>query len=270
MNKQKQNFSCTNCHYSTPKWAGCCPECKEWGSFTEVEPTICAIKSTLPGKAVSMKTFNTIALTSQKRLFSGISEWDRVMGNGIMPSSFIVLTGDPGVGKSTLLLQICSHLAQHYLIFYFSTEESLAQVKDRFLRLNHHPSDLFHLSDVANLDDIIQSAQHHKPTLLIIDSIQNCYIGGSQTLPGSIGQLREATFRLMRLAKENDITIFVTGHITKEGIIAGPKTMEHMVDALFYLKREDHWQTRLLRSVKNRFGSINEVGFFEMTEISFQ
>jgi len=208
---------------------------------------------------------------TQQRMLSGIQEWDRVMGGGIIPSSLLVLTGDPGIGKSTLLLQVCNQLAQNYTVFYFSTEESLQQVKLRAERLGCLNERLF-FSDSADLATIIAtaSATTHKPDILIIDSIQNCYISGSQTLPGSVGQLRESTFQLMRLAKEQNITIILTGHITKEGVIAGPKTLEHMVDAVFYLQGEDRWQTRVLRAVKNRFGTINELGFFEMHEQGMQ
>ena len=196
-------------------------------------------------------------------MLTGIGEWDRVVGNGIMPSSLIVLTGDPGIGKSTLLLQVCNRLAQEKRVFYFSTEESIHQVKQRAQRLDCVSDSLF-ISDEANLETIISTTETEKPEILIIDSIQNCYLANAQSAPGSITQLRESTFQLMRLAKEHGITIIISGHINKEGTIAGPKTLEHMVDAVFYLQGEDRWQTRVLRSVKNRFGTINELGFFEM------
>lgn len=196
-------------------------------------------------------------------MLSGIGEWDRVVGGGIMPNSLLILTGDPGIGKSTLLLQISAQLAQTYRVFYFSSEESLAQVKGRAQRIGCTESSLL-FSDQADLEAIINTTQEHKPDLVIIDSIQNCYTQRTQTVPGSIGQLRESAFHLMRLAKENDVAVIVSGHITKEGNIAGPKTLEHMVDGVFYLQGEDRWQTRVLRSVKNRFGTINELGFFEM------
>lgn len=212
-----------------------------------------------------MHNLSQVTLTPQKRLLTGIGEWDRVVGNGIMPSSLLVLTGDPGIGKSTLLLQITSQLAQQHIVYFFSTEESLEQVKQRADRLNCTAPHLL-FSDTADLSTIIATAEQEKPTVLIIDSIQNCYIPGAQSLPGSVGQLREATFQLMRLAKDHQITVIITGHITKEGVIAGPKTLEHMVDGVFYLQGEDRWQTRILRAVKNRFGTINELGFFEMQE----
>jgi len=198
-------------------------------------------------------------------MLSGIGEWDRVLGGGIMPNSLLILTGDPGIGKSTLLLQVAAQLACTYTVFYFSSEESLQQVQGRAARIGCTESNLL-FSDQADLASIIQIVQEQKPDLVIIDSIQNCYTDKTQTIPGSIGQLRESAFHLMRLAKENDIAIIVSGHITKDGNMAGPKTLEHMVDGVFYLQGEDRWQTRVLRSVKNRFGTINELGFFEMQE----
>ena len=266
MAKQKNHFQCTECAYKSIRWLGCCPECKQWNSFIEeVAPQTPSSSGLHTSRPLTLVALSAVPSTSKQRLMTGIGEWDRVMGGGIMPSSLIVLTGDPGIGKSTLLLQVCHHLAQHNTVFYFSTEESLHQVKQRAERLScTNDSTLF--SDQADLVTILQVAQEKKPDIVIIDSIQNCYISGTQTIPGSVAQLREATFQLMRLAKEHDITIIVTGHITKEGIIAGPKTLEHMVDAVFYLTGEDQWHSRVLRSVKNRFGTINEIGFFDMKE----
>ena len=266
MSKPKTLFTCAECNYQTLKWMGCCPECKAWNSLNEAPST-----PTLPSGAkitaarVSMTNLADIPTQQKVRMFSGISEWDRVVGGGIMPSSLLILTGDPGIGKSTLLLQICNGLAENYRVFYFSTEESLSQVKLRAERLACVKNMLL-FSDKAQLEEILVTAEAEKPDIVIIDSIQNCYASNSQSYPGSVGQLRESTFMLMRLAKEKNITVIMTGHITKEGTIAGPKTLEHMVDAVFYLQGEDRWQTRVLRSVKNRFGTINELGFFEMGE----
>lgn len=266
MSKQKVVFKCNQCQYQSIKWLGCCPECKEWDSFDEQKSEISIHKapssSAIPA---TMTRLSTVQTKTKARMLSGIKEWDRVVGGGIMPGSLLILTGDPGIGKSTLLLQISHKLAQNHVVFYFSTEESLQQVKLRANRLSCDDSNLL-FSDQAHLESIITIAQAQKPDILIIDSIQNCYLSQSQTIPGSIGQLRESTFHLMRLAKENDITVLLSGHITKEGTIAGPKTLEHMVDGVFYLQGEDRWQTRVLRSVKNRFGTINELGFFEMQQ----
>ncbi len=271
MSKQKISFKCNSCSYQSVKWLGCCPGCKEWDSFTE-----CSTAPVLKGGSIKSTTvlptmvdLNDVSTKPKDRMLSGIKEWDRVMGGGIMPGSLLILTGDPGIGKSTLLLQICNNLAQHYSVFYFSTEESLQQVKLRAQRLECANNKLL-FSDQANLESIIAIAQEQKPDILILDSIQNCYLSNTLALPGSVGQLREATFLLMRLAKEHDITVILSGHITKEGNIAGPKTLEHMVDGVFYLQGEDRWQTRVLRSVKNRFGTINELGFFEMDQAGLQ
>ncbi len=267
MSKQKVEFSCTNCSYRVLKWLGCCPECEKWNSFAEIITTRQKTKHTeSTTKLVKLQSIDT---KNVPRMLSGIHEWDRVVGGGLTPSSLTILTGDPGIGKSTLLLQIANKLAKNYQVIYFSTEESLPQVKQRANRLNCF-SDQLLFSDQAELITIITTAKQYKPDLIIIDSIQNCYLSKSQTQSGSISQLREATFQLMRLAKEESITIILSGHITKEGFIAGPKTLEHIVDAVFYLQGEDHWQTRVLRAVKNRFGTCNETGFFTMKPTGLQ
>jgi len=269
MSKNKTSFKCTNCTYISIKWLGCCPECQEWGSLTEHTTNITTTKSHAHGHQPTLVSLDCIETKNQPRVLSGIGEWDRVVGGGLIPGSLIVVTGDPGIGKSTLLLQVAYNIAQKKNVFYFSTEESLQQLKQRAERLNTaHNSLLF--SDAAELTSIIAAAQERKPDIIIIDSIQNCYINNAQTLPGSIGQLREAAFQLLRLSKEHNITVIITGHITKEGIIAGPKTLEHMVDAVFYLQGEDRWQTRMLRAVKNRFGAVNELGFFHMEHDGLQ
>jgi DNA repair protein RadA/Sms len=269
MSKNKTSFKCTSCSYQSVKWLGCCPECQEWESFEEVVPLPIIGKATrtttVNAPQTTLVDLSRVSTKSKPRMLSGIKEWDRVVGGGIMPGSLLILTGDPGIGKSTLLLQICHKLAEHHRVCYFSTEESLQQVKLRADRLDCGSSSLL-FSDQAHLESIIALALQEKPDIVIIDSIQNCYLSQTQTVPGSIGQLREATFHLMRLAKEHDITVLLTGHITKDGNMAGPKTLEHMVDGVFYLQGEDRWQTRVLRSVKNRFGTINELGFFEMEQ----
>jgi len=264
MSKQKSLFTCADCNYQTLKWMGCCPECKAWDSLNEAPtgPTL-PTGAKITAARVTMTSLADVPTQKKTRMLSGISEWDRVVGGGIMPNSLLILTGDPGIGKSTLLLQISNRLAENYRVFYFSTEESLNQVKLRAERLACTKNMLL-FSDKAQLEEILVTAEAEKPDIVIIDSIQNCYASNSQSYPGSIGQLRESTFMLMRLAKEKNITVILTGHITKEGNIAGPKTLEHMVDGVFYLQGEDRWQTRVLRSVKNRFGTINELGFFEM------
>ena len=274
MAKNQSWHVCQSCGHKTSKWQGQCPTCKEWNTF-EVQAASPIVKpyapsaGSSPARMITMKTLEHVPTTSHKRMLAGIGEWDRVTGGGLLPGSFVILTGDPGIGKSTLMLQIAYHLANNYSVFYFSSEESLEQVKQRAQRLNCiHERVLF--SDQANLDDVIATTLEHKPNLVMIDSIQNCYSSETQALPGSVGQLKEAAFRLMRLAKEHGITILLSGHITKDGLMAGPKTLEHMVDAVFYLQGEDRWQTRVLRSVKNRFGTVNEIGFFDMQEHGLQ
>ncbi len=269
MNKTKTSFKCSHCNYITVKWLGCCPECKEWDSMVENKFSTIFKNEKSYNNAIQLTSLSSIDVEPQSRVLSGIGEWDRVVGGGLVPGSLIVITGDPGIGKSTLLLQVAYEIAQTKTVFYFSTEESLQQLKGRAMRLKTTNNNLL-FSDTAELTGIIATAQEQKPDLIIIDSIQNCYITDAHTLPGSVGQLREAAFQLMRLSKEHNITVIITGHITKEGIIAGPKTLEHMVDAVFYLQGEDRWQTRMLRAVKNRFGAINELGFFNMENNGLQ
>ncbi|MBT3455451.1 DNA repair protein RadA [bacterium] len=264
--KHKNLYTCSNCNYQTLKWLGCCPECNQWNSFVEVKQTP---TKTHKAKSATLQTLSTIPTTKEKRMLSNIDEWDRVVGNGIVPGSLIVITGDPGIGKSTLLLQISNQLAQNYKIIYFSCEESLHQVKQRANRLNCTNENIL-FSDDVNLESIIQTAEEQKPNIVIIDSIQSCYTSQNQTLPGSTGQIRQAAYELMRLSKEKNISIITSGHITKDGTMAGPKTLEHMVDGVFYLQGEDRWNIRVLRSVKNRFGNIQEVGFFQMTQDGLQ
>lgn len=269
MSKQKTNFKCTNCDHIAIKWIGQCPICNEWNSFIEQDIQKSPLKiftqqsSATPSNLLKI---NDISTETQQRLLSNIKEWDQVVGGGILPGSFMILTGDPGIGKSTLLLQVADKIAQTHNVIYFSTEESLQQLKNRATRLNLKNTNLL-FSDESNLENIIATSLNEKPNLIIIDSIQSCYLSNQSTaIPGTIGQLREASFHLLRFAKENNIAVFITGHITKDGQIAGPKLLEHMVDGVFYLQGEDRWHTRILRSVKNRFGAINEIGFFEMQE----
>jgi len=269
MAKIKTSYRCTNCSYQSVKWIGCCPSCNEWNSFSEsVDESSEIGASKKSGNATNLKLFKLedIKIDSQTRMVSGVKEWDNVLGGGVLPGSFIILTGDPGIGKSTLLLQIADKISQNKKVAYFSSEESLEQVKGRSVRLGITSTNLL-FSDQSTLEDIIFTCEQLKPDLVILDSIQNCHISSqSHSYPGTVAQMREAAFFLMRFAKENNIAVLITGHITKDGQMAGPKVLEHMVDAVFYLQGEDRWQVRVLRSVKNRFGNINEVGFFEMHE----
>jgi DNA repair protein RadA/Sms len=250
---------------------GCCSACGEWNSFIEVSAPSLKQRSGLRSQSsaalpseVELLSLADIPEGTAQRFLSGIREWDRVLGGGVLAGSFVILTGDPGIGKSTLLLQVANCLGKQQRVFYFSSEESLQQLKARALRLGVNAEQLL-FSDQANLETIISTVLQHKPDLLILDSIQNCYLSEtSEAIPGTVAQLREAGFQLMKLAKQNNIAVLVTGHITKDGNMAGPKVLEHLVDAVFYLQAEDRFQTRILRSVKNRFGEVNEVGFFQM------
>ena len=265
MSSRNGTFICSECNYKSIKWIGCCPACQSWDSFQEEAPSQEKKGANKFGTSTPLELVNLadITIEPRERMRSGIDEWDRVLGGGIMPESLIILTGDPGIGKSTLLLQICDKLAEKHSVHYFSTEESLQQVNLRARRITGMHSKLL-FSDNADLEAILEHARTNKPDILIIDSIQNCFNRESRYVQGSINQLRDATFQLMRLAKEYGVAVLMSGHITKDGMIAGPKTLEHMVDGVFYLQGEDRWQTRILRSVKNRFGTINEIGFFEM------
>lgn len=274
MAKQTHFYQCSNCYYESAKWAGCCPSCSEWNSF--IEQLGAAKQAGVVKKNRSRPVQDNLCLLedvkegSYSRMTTTITEWDRVLGGGILPGSFVILTGDPGIGKSTLLLQVADSIAKNHDVVYFSSEESLEQVKNRAYRLNIKNNRML-FSDIACLEDIVTLCSQKKPQLVILDSIQNCYLSlEASMLPGTIAQLREAGFRLMRLAKENNIAVLITGHVTKDGAMAGPKVLEHMVDAVFYLQAEDRWQTRMLRSVKNRFGAINEVGFFSMSETGME
>ena len=267
MAKQKTVYFCTSCGYESARWIGCCTACNEWNTFSEFKESK-APKSTATKRQSSNTTMHAledISTEQSARFISGIEEWDRVSGGGILPGAFIILTGDPGVGKSTLLLQLGNALAEkEQTVFYFSSEESLQQVKNRAIRVGAaHSKMLF--SDQTHLEAMLSIAREQKPDIMIIDSIQSCVVESDEySFPGTIGQLRTAAFELMRVAKENNIAIIITGHITKDGTMAGPKVLEHMVDAVFYLQGDDRFETRILRAVKNRFGTINEIGFFQM------
>ena len=260
--KHKITYTCSGCGNISLKWVGHCSNCDSWNTFQETQTSSAEVKRSNV-KLANLKKLHEIENSVQKRITSGMAEWDRVTGGGIVPGAFMILSGDPGIGKSTLLIQVAHQISSKtgINIIYFCSEESLSQVKSRVSRVIKSESEIL-FSDTANFETIFKTIESERPDLVIIDSIQNCFFENSDTLPGSISQIKEAGFELMRIAKENNIAIIATGHITKEGVIAGPKTLEHMVDAVFYLQAEDQWNTRILRSVKNRFGAISELGFF--------
>ena len=258
MSKTKQNFICSVCSFCSPRWIGSCPECQSWSTFCEKE--IVNFTKTNLNRTVTLKSLSD-KINLPERLKSNVLEWDRVLGGGIVPGSLSILTGDPGVGKSTLLLQIANTLSKFHSVVYVSSEESLDQIQLRAQRIGCQNSDLKFL-DNSDLGIIIATIKTTDTAVIILDSIQNCCIENGNF--GSISQLRDVTFELMKFAKQENRAIIATGHVTKDGIIAGPRTIEHLVDTVLYLQTDDKNQIRILRSVKNRFGSVNEIGFFEM------
>lgn len=269
MAKSKTTFFCTECGNETPKWAGRCPACGAWNTVVEQEaaPKAKANRSASAGKSAfhSAKAVSLTEVdTSQEIRFStGMGELDRVLGGGAVKGSLVLVGGAPGIGKSTLLLQICGSLCQTGRVLYVSGEESVRQLKLRAQRLGVHSGNLLVLSETG-LGDVLRSVDDESPDILIVDSIQTMYNGELDSPPGSIGQVKDCTMALMQLAKGQDITVFVIGHVNKEGSIAGPKVLEHMVDCVLYFEGDQHSTYRILRAAKNRFGATNEIGVFEM------
>lgn len=264
-------FFCQNCGYESSKWSGQCPACHEWNTFVE-EPKKENRKGVTAGKKrtgtskSSPVSLGHIETRNQERVSTGMTELDQVLGGGIVPGSLILVGGDPGIGKSTLLLQVCRNLAERMTnLLYISGEESLQQIKLRASRIGIFRDSLKLLCE-TNLSDIEEIVLREKPEAVVIDSIQTMYQEEISSAPGSVSQVREATGVLMRLAKEQGITIFIVGHVTKEGTVAGPRVLEHMVDTVLYFEGDRHASYRILRGVKNRFGSTNEIGVFEMLQ----
>ena len=268
MNKKKTVFFCQECGYESSKWMGQCPGCHSWNTFVE-EPAAVSKKSAGSsgiGRAdrpvpVVLKD---IDLTEEIRKTSGMAELDRVLGGGIVSSSLVLVGGDPGIGKSTLLLQMCRNLSNNGAsVLYISGEESLRQIKMRADRLGSFP-DSMELFCETNLGNVREVLERKKPDVAIIDSIQTMYSEEVGSAPGSVAQVRESTNVLLQIAKGCGVTIFIVGHVTKEGSVAGPRVLEHMVDTVLYFEGDRHASYRILRAVKNRFGSTNEIGVFEM------
>ncbi len=264
MAKNKTVFFCKECGFESAKWLGQCPGCKAWDSFSE-EPVL--KKSNKPaGIKVTREPelLSSIKAESELRLCSGIEELDRVLGGGIVKGSLVLVGGDPGIGKSTLLLQMCREIVnKSRKVLYISGEESLSQIKMRAERLGVFHGELLLLCE-TNLDLIGDAIAKHCPEIVIIDSIQTIFKEEVSSSPGSVSQVREATSTLMQIAKGVGITIFIIGHVTKEGVVAGPRVLEHMVDTVLYFEGDNYASYRVLRAVKNRFGSTNEIGVFEM------
>ncbi len=266
--KAKTLWYCTECGNEFAKWQGRCPGCQAWNSIVEQPlekvPARVAAKNT-PLSASRPLRLSEVETTQELRFSSGMSELDRVLGGGAVRGSLVLVGGAPGIGKSTLMLQICNQLCRSARVLYASGEESQRQVKLRAQRLQVESDNLYLMAE-TRLDDILAAVRELKPDVLIVDSIQTMYNGDRNSLPGSISQVKESTMALMNLAKGENITIFVIGHVNKEGSLAGPKVLEHMVDCVLYFEGEEHMAYRILRAAKNRFGATNEIGVFEMLD----
>ncbi|NSL52618.1 DNA repair protein RadA [Calidifontibacillus erzurumensis] len=279
MSKRRTKFCCQECGYESPKWMGKCPGCNQWNTMVEeleiAKPTrhqtfITSLESLTGGASNKPRVISSIESVQEPRIYTNYKEIDRVLGGGIVPGSLVLIGGDPGIGKSTLLLQISSQLASyHHKVLYISGEESLRQTKLRADRLRINSEKLFVLAE-TNLAYIEKTIDELSPTFVVIDSIQTVYHPEVQSAPGSVSQVRECTSHFMRLAKTKGVAIFLVGHVTKEGAIAGPRLLEHMVDAVLYFEGERSYTYRILRAVKNRFGSTNEMGIFEMKDDGLQ
>ena len=264
MAKTKNVFVCSNCGYESAKWLGKCPGCNEWNSFYEEKITK-TTKLTENKKIATATKLNEVEKKTTTRFSTGIKELDRVLGGGMVEGSLILLGGEPGIGKSTLILQICNSIKLDGNVLYISGEESAEQVKLRADRLNIKNDNLLFLSQ-TDIELIKNEIEEIKPKLVIIDSIQTMYSDEISSAPGSVSQVREITSQIMRMCKQNGITTIIIGHVTKDGNIAGPRVLEHMVDTVLYLEGERYFSYRILRGVKNRFGSTNEIGMFQMQD----
>lgn len=270
--KTKEMFVCRECEYETPKWYGKCPSCSGWNTFDSVIEQPAAASESLPHRRVDrqageteMTALTAVSMEDEVRFHTGVSELDRVLGGGIVKGSMVLLGGDPGIGKSTILLQICQFLGQTLRILYVSGEESLRQIKLRAKRLHIDSGNLF-LAANTNVEQICNTIWTQKPDLVMIDSIQTMQLDQLKSSPGSVMQVRESTQAFLQVAKSEEIPIIIVGHVNKDGAIAGPKVLEHIVDAVLHFEGERNQNFRILRAVKNRFGSTNEIGVFEMQD----
>ena len=268
---KKSIYFCQNCGHEESKWLGQCPMCREWNTFVEEKVTVSkgtAAKNTV--REAEVVTLSSVSTDQEDRMQTEIEELDRVLGGGVVPGSLVLVGGDPGIGKSTLLLQVCKRLSdQGRKVLYISGEESLKQIKLRANRMGTFSDHLLLLCE-TNLETIRQVIEREHPAVAVIDSIQTMYSEEVTAAPGSVSQVREATNTLMQIAKGLNITIFIVGHFTKEGTVAGPRVLEHMVDTVLYFEGDRHASYRILRGVKNRFGSTNEIGVFEMRETGLE
>lgn len=266
--KSKTMFFCTECGNETPKWAGRCSACGAWNSIVEQpeqKKSLKIGKKPLNKASVKLENITDLHGDEEIRFSTGMRELDRVLGGGAVKGSLVLVGGAPGIGKSTLMLQICKKLGEQFRVLYISGEESVHQLKLRAKRLQAESESLYVLSE-TNLGDVIECVYEERPDVLIVDSIQTLYDEELNSPAGSVGQVKNCTMKLMQLAKEGNVTVFVIGHVNKDGFIAGPKVLEHMVDCVLYFEGEQHMAYRILRAAKNRFGATNEIGVFEMMD----
>ena len=261
--KQKSVYVCTECGGQFPKWSGKCPLCGEWNTIEE--EVVQARSGGTPARRADVTTLDNIDTRAETRYLTGIGELDRVLGGGLVPGGLMLIGGDPGIGKSTLLLQICGQLSRQYRILYASGEESARQIKLRAERLAVGGSNLLLLCE-TDMDTILETIRAERPDIVIVDSIQTVSLADVASSPGSVTQVKECAAALMREAKQHDLPTFIVGHVNKDGAIAGPKVMEHIVDCVLYFEGDAHSNYRMLRCVKNRYGSTNEIGVFEMRD----
>lgn len=272
MSKVKTKYVCQNCGYSTLRWSGKCPECDTWSSL--VEEIVSTGKKKSSGNGMlrvnegSYKLISEISSVNESRTQTHISELDRVLGGGIVGGSVILIGGDPGIGKSTLMLQLAEQIKDKKIL-YISGEESASQIKLRADRLNYHLGNFYILSE-TNMEIIEAVIEKESPDIVVVDSIQTVYRPEIESAPGTVSQLRESAALLMFIAKKKNVSVFIVGHITKDGMIAGPKVLEHMVDVVLQFEGERTHSYRILRGIKNRFGSTNEIGIFEMTDMGLK
>jgi DNA repair protein RadA/Sms len=266
MAKDKQVFFCQECGFESAKWMGQCPGCKSWNTFCEEKITVGAKKQSDRRTAVAPTSILEVQTADETRFSTGLEELNRVLGGGIVTGSLVLVGGDPGIGKSTILLQMCRNLTEAgHKVLYVSGEESLSQIKMRAERIGTFTKDMLLLC-VNNLEDVEEYVKKDKPKVIVIDSIQTIIVEDISSAQGSVSQVKEVTARLMQMAKQLNIAIFIVGHVTKEGTVAGPRNLEHMVDTVLYFEGDRSAGFRILRAVKNRFGSTNEIGVFEMLQ----
>ena len=264
MKKQKTVYTCQQCGLQSPKWLGRCPDCQQWNTLVE-EVQAVVKKNTVRVKGSTHQRLDQVDIRREQRVCCGITELDRVFGGGVIPGSLTLIGGDPGIGKSTLLLQASARLAGHGKALYVTAEESARQVRLRADRLGVTAEELYLLAETS-LEVVFEQVRELKPAFLVIDSIQTIFTGELDSAPGSVSQVRECASQLMHLAKREGVSTFLVGHVTKEGSLAGPRMLEHLVDTVLYFEGDPGHAYRVLRAVKNRYGSTNEIGVFEMKD----